>query len=328
MTIKACGIGSTKGGVKCRICGRTFKVLTGHLKSHNLTVKEYLKRFPDAQLFSDETKKKLSVASKGRRVSEETKEKLRRIMNSPEMKQLLSKKLSGKNSPRYKEPIKLICKGCGKVFYVKPKHSNRKYCSRECYLQHNRGWHHSEETKLKLKRIMNSPEVREKIASKLRGKNNPFYGKRHRDETIKKLREQAIQRIANDPEYRRKILEASYKGWLKLTSQLQRYLKEGLPNPSEKKLLEILNKVCPGEYRYNNGWFVLGGKIPDFVNVNGKKKVIELFGEAYHREEEVEERRSHFRKYGWDCLVIWAKELKSPEEVANKVLEFNGGITR
>lgn len=63
----------------------------------------------------------------------------------------------------------------------------------------------------------------------------------------------------------------------------------------------------------------MGRLCPDFVNVNGQKKIIEVFGEAYHdpkvsaspvpfnRTEKG--RKQIFRKYGYDTLVIWTKEI-------------------
>lgn len=50
---------------------------------------------------------------------------------------------------------------------------------------------------------------------------------------------------------------------------------------------------------------IIGGKIPDYVRMDGKKQVIEVFGTYWHNEEEEEERIEHYRKYGYDCLVIW-----------------------
>lgn len=186
------------------------------------------------------------------------------------------------------------------------------------------GWHHTEETKTKLRKAMNSPEVREKIASRLRGDNNPFYGRHHNRESIERGN---VGRRAwlDNPENRRKSLEGGYKGFLVLTKQLQYYIREGLPNPSERLLQEILEEACPGEYKYNDGWFILDHKLPDFPNVNGKKKLIELFGERYHRPEEVEVRISNFSKFGWDALIIWAKELRDREAVLQRVRDFNKG---
>ena len=55
------------------------------------------------------------------------------------------------------------------------------------------------------------------------------------------------------------------------------------PNYKELELNRLLDTLFPGEYRYvGNGELILGGKNPDFMNVNGQKKLIELFGEQWH----------------------------------------------
>jgi len=47
--------------VKCLICGAKLRqVHTNHLAKHNLTVSEYLERFPDAELISRDYRKELS----------------------------------------------------------------------------------------------------------------------------------------------------------------------------------------------------------------------------------------------------------------------------
>jgi len=81
---------------------------------------------------------------------------------------------------------------------------------------------------------------------------------------------------------RRKKSKAAKKNW-----QDPKYAKKVFahksPNKSELKLQTILNKLFPKEYKFvGNGQVVLGGKLPDFINVNGQKKIIEMFGTFYH----------------------------------------------
>lgn len=48
--------------VMCKICKRKFKTISRtHLKTHNMTMKEYQKKFPDANMHSDYTRQKLST---------------------------------------------------------------------------------------------------------------------------------------------------------------------------------------------------------------------------------------------------------------------------
>ena len=48
--------------VKCEICFERFKSLAGHLKTHGKTAKTYRQEFPDAQVVSPLTRRRLQVA--------------------------------------------------------------------------------------------------------------------------------------------------------------------------------------------------------------------------------------------------------------------------
>ena len=96
------------------------------------------------------------------------------------------------------------------------------------------------------------------------------------------------------------------------------------PNKLEKEIASILNSILPHEYKYvGNGDFVIEGMIPDFVNINGKKKVIETNGSYWHEKSEEEIRIANFKKYGYDCLVIWDYELEDKRAVVNRILGFH-----
>ena len=46
--------------IKCEICGKEYKQITDtHLKTHDMTMHEYRKQFPDAPLVSDSLKRRL-----------------------------------------------------------------------------------------------------------------------------------------------------------------------------------------------------------------------------------------------------------------------------
>jgi G:T-mismatch repair DNA endonuclease (very short patch repair protein) len=97
------------------------------------------------------------------------------------------------------------------------------------------------------------------------------------------------------------------------------------PNRKELELGSLLQKWLFKEYKYvGDGQFILGGLCPDFLNVNGQKKVIEMFGDYWHREEDVQKRIGRFKEYGYNCLVVWERELKDISLVKKKVLKFNG----
>ncbi len=98
------------------------------------------------------------------------------------------------------------------------------------------------------------------------------------------------------------------------------------PNKAEKQLNELLNHLCPGEYKYVGcGEVILAGKCPDFINVNGKKKIIELYGEFWHTKEEEKNRIALFSKYGYNTMIIWSKEMMDRPSLSSRILDFNGG---
>jgi len=106
------------------------------------------------------------------------------------------------------------------------------------------------------------------------------------------------------PEIRRKILKALYAG----------------PNKAEQALQRILDRWFPGEWKFvGNGDLILGGKCPDFMNVNGKKMLIELYGDFWHRNDDPVIRCKVFEPYGYETIVIWEHELKSENLIVQKI---------
>ncbi len=97
------------------------------------------------------------------------------------------------------------------------------------------------------------------------------------------------------------------------------------PNKAELKLNDFLQQLLPNEYKYvGDGEFILAGKCPDFVNINGQKKIIELYGNYWHKGETGKERIALFRQYGYETLIVWGSELKDEEELINRILGFIG----
>lgn len=197
----------------------------------------------------------------------------------------------------------------------------------------------------------------EVMKGKYAGDKNPFYNKKHSPETIEKIRAKAIKRNA-DPEYREMISECtkekmtpeirehlseinkercSKPAWRKMKSEEEIYRwkndkefakrmrtsRNAKPNKSEIKLNNILDEIYPGEWKFTGDFsFMLNGKNPDFVNCNGKKLIIELFGEPWHKGETQEDRAKFFSPFGYRTLVVWWKELQNKEYTVNKIRRF------
>jgi hypothetical protein len=205
--------------------------------------------------------------------------------------------------------------------------------------------------------IARRSDVRQKISAALKGKNRGkipwnkgltkevdarikvtkgFKGRHHSEETKRKISE-SVKKTYMSEEMRKRISEGmSEEGRKRLSELLKKRLKKDefvrrvfqamhiRPTKLEKRIMEFLEQILPNEYVYvGDGSFILGGRCPDFLNKNGKKKVIEVFGDYWHRNDNPEERKAIFRKYGFDCLVIWEHELNNMDSLKQKVLEFN-----
>lgn len=230
-----------------------------------------------------------------------------------------------------KPKVKIKCKHCNKEIEVTElKAKKRKFCSKKCYHTYNRGKNNPMFGKKR-------PDVK-----KRKGKKNPRYNEeRHKKHYCieagcgkeisysswfqgnQRCLSCARKKLWQDEDFRNRTLQAQCNG-LKLK-----------PNKPEKLLNTLLQQILPNEYKINvrGEVMIFGGKIPDFVNVNGQKKIVELFGNYWHSNKFIKKhgcyedtetgRKKYFKQLGWDTLIIWEKELKNLNKVKNKILEFN-----
>ncbi|MHA1437862.1 MAG: DUF559 domain-containing protein [Promethearchaeota archaeon] len=100
------------------------------------------------------------------------------------------------------------------------------------------------------------------------------------------------------------------------------------PNKKEIYLTKSLNYLFPNEYKFvGDGQFIIGGFNPDFININGQKKIIELFGDYWHNRPGAKERDKlrlkTYKKYGYKTLIIWEKELKKEPLLIEKLRRYH-----
>jgi len=109
------------------------------------------------------------------------------------------------------------------------------------------------------------------------------------------------------------------------------WIERGLPNPGiyftkptkPERILIGLIKANNLPYKYvGDGQFILGGNCPDFININGKKQIIEVFGTYWHDIFDVARKKEHYRQYGFDTLIIWENEFKNEKATLKKVQSF------
>lgn len=134
---------------------------------------------------------------------------------------------------------------------------------------------------------------------------------RVRTDEQKKLTAKLVKVMWKDPNYVLKQLKARHVH----------------PN----KLELILQTIIGPEFKYNGDGrlgIVLAGLVPDFVNIDGRKQVIELFGDYWHNMDGIKWHQTElgriatYKSVGWDCLIIWEHELKDIETVKAKIKQF------
>lgn len=178
-------------------------------------------------------------------------------------------------------------------------------------------------------------ETKAKISEKMKlkiGDKNGFFGRKHTDETKKKI---SIVKtgIHHTEETKKKIGKKSKELWQN-PEWAKKTIKASYVRPTKPELIVgyLSDRITNESYLYTgDGRVVMGGRCPDFVNINGQKKIIELFGDYWHsekvtgrtREQEEMQRIDHFAKYGWKTLVIWESELKNLEKLEKKIMEFH-----
>ena len=97
------------------------------------------------------------------------------------------------------------------------------------------------------------------------------------------------------------------------------------PNKTELWLEEFLNDMLPGQYMRNSGEVILGGKIPDFININSYKAIIEFVGRRdfpRHSPEALEEKERIYAKYGYKTLFLTMENLKNEDVLFTDILYF------
>jgi len=293
-----------------KLLGVSRTLISKYLKKYNIPSRSRLEAYKN---LSEETKEKLRETLKkcpngmlGKHHSEEAKEKLRVAHLKENLSDETLKKMSiaqlGRPSPR-------------------------------------KGKHHTEETKQKIREKAIGRKVSEKTKKKMseavKGKNNYFYGKhycgkdnynygKHQTEELKKkLRERQIKFFQN-PQNRKIWSEREKKKCqnLKYVKGLIKKLEMG-NNLRPTKPEKIFDELTPDNVRYvGNGKWWRNHHNPDF-KITGQNKVIEIYGDYWHRNDDPKDRIKEYKEMGLDCLVFWEYEVyEDTERVLKEVIDF------
>jgi len=210
-----------------------------------------------------------------------------------------------------------------------------------------------------VERGVENPSKTDEVKRKLRkiskkGNKNSMFGKHHTDDARIKIGKSTEKRF-KDPEFRKRFFNGVLNAWKdqklrdkvgKISSErwqnpefIRKVMKSRCAKPNKQELMvDSLIRIFYNDYPYNGDYsqgVSIGGKIPDWINVNGQKKVIELFGRTFHDpnisffeislKRTYEETIKHYKKYGFKCLIIWSDELKERGKLLEKICEFVEG---
>lgn len=247
------------------------------------------------------------------------------------------------------QPVKK-CPNCGQEFVVKYQISRQaidkiRFCSLKCARQAviwNRGLTKAQAPNLrggcpvgiepwnKGKRGCYSQETLEKIAagSKSWKRSEEHLRKLREGRRLKGFTEEWRQKIS---QALREVMKQKWQDPNFRQAQIEKWLRGNKQRPTkpEIKLKALLDSHFPGEWKYTgDGSHTIGGFPVDFTNINGKKAVIELFGDYWHNRPNLKWHQTELGRImacnslGFRCLVIWEYELKDKSLVVDKVRQF------
>lgn len=129
----------------------------------------------------------------------------------------------------------------------------------------------------------------------------------------KKVAGERFKRLNKDPEFIRKRLKALCRR----------------PTKPEQQLIDLISEYrLPYKYT-GDGSVIIGGLNPDFININGDKKIIEVFGRPWHQKfprgwKQTELGRiMALSSYGFKTLIVWEEELEDQKTLLSKIRQFN-----
>lgn len=226
------------------------------------------------------------ISIKWRQDHPEFKEKHKAIMKEiwgdPEYKEMMAGKQSRAGIKRYKRPEERE----KQAERMKATWSNSEWKAKECQL-------------IRIAQNKKSTKEKHRKATELLWGNPEWRSKQI----------EILKAIWDDPEYKNRILLARAE--------------PGRPNKQENFILFLLNRMYPGEWRYTGDFStIINGKNPDFININGQKKVIEFNGTYWHQYDIPGEREKIFSEYGYDTLIIWDHELKNMNRLKFRINKF------
>jgi very-short-patch-repair endonuclease len=132
-------------------------------------------------------------------------------------------------------------------------------------------------------------------------------------ETRKKTSEVMKQYYEDNPE----------KGKQCRANQLKHLLNSRKQTSPERIIDGVLTKLDPQwEYCGTNRVINIGNNFPDFIH-KASRRIIEVYGDYWHRNDNPKDKIDLFKAYGYDTLILWEGEIKNNlDSATEKIKQF------
>ena len=282
--------------VECELCKKEFKQITvSHLlKSHNITMDRYRNLFPDSLLLCDSSAEKIK------------RHKIEYWEGNDEAKESIGKIFSA------------VRKGKSPWNKGLNKHTDERVATQASNMK-GRTF-----TSEHIENISKSMTKKEKFSFCCDCGSPKGYTDRKRCSRCAQLKRAKEPGYVNSMKGKKISEEHKLKlwgGWKTSFTGPELKVKDSCP---------FLSYTGDGNF-----WITFKDKTyknPDFVFLppSGKKYAVEVFGDYWHRNDNVEDLITKYNEVGWECLVIWEKDVNrlNSEDLFSLVSEFVGELRR
>lgn len=170
-------------------------------------------------------------------------------------------------------------------------------------------------------------ESRKKIGLATSLRPSGFKGKHHSEETkeVEKVKHLGVKhKNPMSEEGRKNIRKAVRKLWQKPEFREKMIKSFEISNKRRPTRVEqFFDNLTPNSVRYvGNGKWWRNHHNPDF-KITGQNKVIEIYGDYWHKNEDVNDLIQEYEKVGISCIIFWEHEVyNESQKILKKTLEF------
>lgn len=246
-------------------------------------------------------------------------------------------------TPQSGKRILAACDECGKIreIYKRYYRDFCGSCAQKGEKNHLYGKHHLKETLEKISKANKghiswnkggtlSEKHKQKLSDAQKGEKHPFFGKHHTKETKKKLSN--ANKGEKHPFFGKHHSESTRKK-IGIKRKAQKFPKH---HTKPELIFEQICKKNNLPFKYTgDGSFWIHNINPDFVECNGKKLAVEIFGDYWHspllnyrlkENRTLSYRKKILKKYGWKLIVFWESDLvrKDAEQFVLSEMQKHG----